>query len=133
MNNKPQEPRFPQNVPLPVTPLSPGDVAVIAEMMRGYLAYVRVAFRASAQRDAYVQYIEHLRRRLTGPYPDNTPLPLTLHDIKTIEAAMSTFEVITTHIAPPTKERDATVAACACLRQRIARMRSSSPSRRDLN
>ena len=99
MNNKPQEPCFSRDVPLPVTPISPGDVAVIAEMMKGYLAFVRVAFRASAQRDAYVQYIEHLRRRLAGQYPDNTPLPLTLHDIETIEAAMSTFEVITTHMA----------------------------------
>jgi hypothetical protein len=106
---------------------------VIAEMMRGHLAFVRLAFRASPQRDAYVQYIEHLRRRLARQYRDNTPLPLTLEDIETIEAAMSIFEVITTHMALPTKERDATVAACACLRQRIARMRSDSPSRRYLN
>src|SRR5947209_8469337 len=122
MNNEPQESRFPRNVPLPMTPLSPGDVAAIAEMMRGYLAFVRVAFRASPQSDAYVQYIERLHHRLAGQYPDNTPLPLTLHDIETIEAAMSTFEVMTTHMAPPTKARAAIVAACACLRQRIARI-----------
>jgi hypothetical protein len=123
----------PQGVPLPVTPISPGDLTVIADMMRGHLAFVRLAFRASPQRDAYMQYIEHLRQRLAGQYRDNTPLPLTLQDIETIEAAMSTFEVMATHMAPPTKARDATIAACACLRQRIARMRSGPPSRRYLN
>jgi hypothetical protein len=105
----PHQPRLPQGVPM--TPISPGDVAVIAEMLKGYLTFVRFAYRPSAQRDMYVQYVERLRQRLAGQHRENTPLPLTLEDIKTIEAAMSTFEMITTQMAPCTKARDATIAA----------------------
>ncbi len=57
----PHEPRLPQGVPM--TPISPGDLAVIAEMMKGYLTFVRLAYRASAHRDAYMQYVESLRHR----------------------------------------------------------------------
>jgi hypothetical protein len=127
------QPRLSQGVPM--TPISPGDLAVIAEMLKGYLTFVRLAYRPSAHRDAYMQYIESLRERLAGQHRENTPIQLTLEDIETIEAAMSTFEVITMQMAPPTRERDATIHGCACLRQQIARMRSdsSSSSRRSLN
>ncbi len=122
-----------KTTPLPVTPISPGDVLVLAEMMSGYLAFVRVALRASAFRDAYLHSVEDLRRRLAGHYQDNTAIPLTVQDIETIEAAMLAFEAIMSQMAPPTRERDATVAACTSLRQRIAPMRSGSPARRGLN
>ncbi len=127
----PHQPRFAQSVSM--TPISPGDVAVIAEMVKGYLTFVRLAYRPSAHRDAYLQDVERLRERLAGRHREHTPISLTLEDIETIEAAMSTFEVITTQIAPPTRERDATIHAYACLRQRIACMRSGSASRRSLN
>ncbi len=132
MSDKLQGPIL-QDVSIPVTPISPGDLAVIAEMMSSYIAFVRLSFRTSPRRDAYVQYIESLRERLAGRYREDTPIPLTLEDIETIETAMSTFEVIATHIAPHTNERDATIAACARLRQRIALMRAGSPSRCYLN
>ena len=122
-----------KTAPVPVTPISPGDVAVIAEMMSGYLAFVRVALRASPFRDAYLHSVEGLRQRLGATYPDHTPIPLTLKDMETIEAAMLAFEVIMSQMAPPTRERDASIAACASLRQRIAVMRSGSPARRGLN
>ncbi len=130
----PQDPRLPPGVPVsvPVTPISPSDLTAIADMMTGYLAFVRVAFRVSAHRDAYLHYVEDLRRRLAGKYRDNMPIPLTLADMETIEAAMRAFEVIMSKVAP-TKERDATIHACMCLRQRIAVMRSGSPARRSLN
>jgi hypothetical protein len=127
----PQQPRFAQGVP--VTPISPGDLAVIAEIIGSYLVYVRTAFRASARRETYVRYVEDLRRRLAGQHRENTPLPLTLEDMETIEAAMSIFEVMTAQIVPQTKERDATIAACASLRKHIALMRSGSPTHRSLN
>src|SRR5207245_2779153 len=79
----PHQPRLPQGVPM--MPISPGDVAVIAEMLKGYLTFVRFAYRPSAQRDMYVQYVERLRQRLARQHRENTPLPLTLEDIKTIE------------------------------------------------
>ena len=69
-----REPRFPQGVPIPMTPISPGDLAVIAEIVNSYLTYIRLAFRASATRDMYVRYIEDLRRRLAGQYRENTSL-----------------------------------------------------------
>jgi hypothetical protein len=127
----PHQSRLAQGVPM--TPISPGDVAVIAEMVKGYLTFVRLAYRPSAQRETYLQYVESLRGRLAGRHLENTPLPLTSEDIETIEAAMGTFEVITAQMAPPTGERDATIHACACLRQRIALMRSGTASRRSLN
>ncbi len=129
----PHQPRFPQGVPIPTTPISPWDLSVIAEMMKGYLTFVRLAYRPSAQRETYLQDVESLRERLAGRHPENTPISLTNVDIETIEAAMSTFEVITAQMAPPTRERDATIHACACLRQCIALMRSDSPSCRPLN
>jgi hypothetical protein len=124
---------IPQGISVPVMPISPGDIAVIAEIMSSYLAFVRFSYRASAQREAYVRYVEDLRRRLVGQVRDDTPVPLTLEDMQTIETAMSTFEVMITHLAPHTKERDATIAACASLRHHLARMRSGSSSRRSLN
>jgi hypothetical protein len=127
----PHQPRLPQGVPM--TPISPGDVAVMAEMVKGYLTFVRLAYRPSTQREMYLQDIESLRERLAGRHQENTPISLTSEDIETIEAAMSTFEVITMQMAPPTRERDATIAACACLRQRIACMRTGSSSHRSLN
>jgi len=45
---------------------------------------------------------------------------------------MCAFEVIMGK-APPTQERDATIRACASLRQCIAVMRSGAPARRYLN
>jgi len=114
-------------------PISPGDLAVIAEIMSSYLAFIRSSYRASAQREAYARYVEDLRQRLAGQVRDDTPVPLTLEDMQTIETAMKTFEVMTAQIVPQTKERDTTLDACARLRQHIAGMRSGSSSRRALN
>jgi hypothetical protein len=132
MSNKKRGP-IPQGITGTVMPISPGDLAVIAEIMGSYLAFIRFSYRASAQREAYARYVEDLCRRLAGQVWDDTPVPLTLEDMQTIETAMKTFEVMTAQIVPQTKERDATIAACASLRHHIARMRSGSPSRRSLN
>lgn len=130
-----RSPHPPRGTAMPVTPISPGDLAVIAEMIRGYLVFVRLRFRASSQREAYVQYVEQLRKRLATRYQDNTPIPLTVADIETIEAAMCTFETFMSLMAPATKERDASIQTSVRLRQRIAAMRAPSgvPVRRPLN
>lgn len=127
MNQRPPRPAA-----MPVTPISPGDLTVIGEMLRGYLMLVRLRMRASPEREAYLQEIEYLRRRLTARYQDNTSLPLTFDDIEIIEAAMYTFETVMSLIAPATKERDANIQASKLLRQRIAAMRTHSgvPPRR---
>ncbi len=69
----PHLPRLPQSVPM--TPISPGDVAMIAEMLKGYLTFVRFAYQPSAQRDMYMQYVERLRQRLAGQHQENTLSP----------------------------------------------------------
>lgn len=105
--------------------LHPNDISVLAQVIQGYLAFLRNGVAPSKKRDVQIQTLQRLQQRLTtmvNAHAENTCVPLTADDIQALNAALRGFITLVHRMAPASKERDETLLDVENLRQQLAGM-----------
>ncbi len=114
--------------PVPQIILHPNDITALAEVVKGYLAFVRRSVPVSRQRNAQIRTLQRLHQRLLAlSYTAQTQseqkcFPLTADEIRALDDALRGFAMLVRRMIPPSRDRDETLRDIENLRQQVARM-----------
>jgi hypothetical protein len=110
---------------VPQVSLHPDDISVLAQVIRGYLAFLRNEGVPSKKRAVQIHTLQRLQQRLTAitsAHAEKTCVALTADDTQVLDAALRGFITLVRRMVPASKERDETLQDVENLRQHLAKI-----------
>lgn len=115
--------RGPGNIPL--LPITWEDLKAIEDVLKGYLASVRITMPAGAKREKHIQTLRGLHERVTSLLAKGEGMLLfSVEELMALKEAISGFAALIMWMAPQSGERDGVIKSLQALYQQFAQMLS---------
>ena len=109
---------------LPTVPMSMNDLAALRSILSGYLAYLHRSTPRTQQRQALIQVLQAVSRRLMGISSEAVEVRLVLSvvELEALNTAMLGFTAFVRQKVLPSRDRDDTLQTLEQLRLHLMTM-----------